>query len=245
MPRPRKTSKILPMLCTGNAARVPVGRAACPWAAARRNRGDSAVRVKRAGRADEGPRDHPAHFVRAAQNLARGLADLVQLPQRDHFFVRGHLENAVGRGVDDGRAGAHVLGAQFLDDLGAGSGLVAERAAADAALEFVHDLGRKAVRDRAGTASSRWMPDHLPMAGGRVLAGRGQGAAPVSARRRDCAAAMSGQRLDVAQPEPRQIGQAAGRAGARCCRGCRLPAGRRTRRRPASRRSLRCRERSR
>ena len=133
-----------------------------------------------AGRADERPRDHAAHFVRSAQDLARRLADLVEFPQRDDFFVRGDLEDAVGRGVDDRRAGAHVLLAQFLDDLGAGGGLVAERAAADAALEFVHDLGREAVRiERKRLVQMD--ADHFPVAGGRVLAGRRQRAAAVGA----------------------------------------------------------------
>ena len=117
-----------------------------------------------ARRADERPRDDAAHFVRPAQNLARGFADLVQLPERDHLFVRGHLEDAVGRGVNDGRAGAHVLGAQFLDDLGARGGLVAQRAAADAPLEFVHDFRRETVRDRAETA---WPGECPPFPNGR------------------------------------------------------------------------------
>ena len=82
---------------------------------------------ERAGRADERPRDHAPHFVRPAQDLARDLADAVQLGKRDHLFVRGDLEDAVGRGVDDGRARAHVLFAQFLDDLGARGRHVAQR----------------------------------------------------------------------------------------------------------------------
>ena len=116
------------------------------------------MRVNAPGRPDERPRDDAAHFVRAAQNVARDLADSVQLPERDHFFVRGDLEDAVGRSVDDRRAGAHVLVAEFLDDLGAGGRTVAERAASDAALELVHDFRREAVRDTAGKGLSRWMP---------------------------------------------------------------------------------------
>ena len=68
-----------------------------------------------AGRAQKRARDHAAHFRRTAQNIARRLADLIQLPQRDNLFVRRHLEHAVGGGVHDGRARAHVLGAQFLE----------------------------------------------------------------------------------------------------------------------------------
>ena len=133
-----------------------------------------------AGRAGERARDHAAHFVRSAQNLARRLAHLVEFPERDHFLVRGDLEDAVGRGVDDGRAGAHVLDAEFLDDLGAGGGLVAQRTAADAAFEFAHHVRREAVRierERLGEMNA----DHFPMAGGGVLAGRRQGALAVGA----------------------------------------------------------------
>ncbi len=57
-----------------------------------------------------------------------------------------HLKNAVGRRVDDRLARAHVLFAELLDNLGSGSSAIAERAAADAAFELLHDLGRKAVR---------------------------------------------------------------------------------------------------
>src|SRR4051812_4563464 len=34
-----------------------------------------------AWRSSEGPSDHTAHLIRAAQNLTRGLADFVELPQ--------------------------------------------------------------------------------------------------------------------------------------------------------------------
>ena len=144
--------------------------------------------------------------MRAAQDVARGLADLVQLPERDHLFVRRDLKNAVGRGVDDRRAGAHVLLAKFLDDLGAGGGLVAERAASDAALEFVHDLRGKTVRDTAETASSRWIPaiSQCPV----VVSFPGD----ASAQRPKAPAGDVGRRdalpgFDVAEAEPREIGK--------------------------------------
>ena len=158
-----------------------------------------------AGRAGEGPRDHAAHFVRSAQDLARGLAHLVELPERDDFFVRGDLEDAVGGGVDDRRAGAHVLVAEFLDDLGAGGGLVAERAAAGAAFEFAHDVGREAVRverKRLGEMDA----DHLPVAGGGVLAGRGERALAVGAGGGG-GGGDAGERLDVAEAQARQVRQ--------------------------------------
>ncbi len=125
---------------------------------------------ERARLPDKRTRDHAAHFVRAAQNITRDFADLVKLPERNHFFVRGDLEDAVGRGVDDRRAGAHVFFAQFLDDFGSGRGVIAERAAADVAFELVHDLGRKTVRVER-KRFRQMNADHLPVAGGGVFPG--------------------------------------------------------------------------
>ena len=146
------------------------------------------MRVKCAGLADEGPRDHASDFVRPAQNLARGLAHLVQLEQRNHFFMRGDLKDAVGRGVDDRRAGPHVLLAELLDDFGAGGGEIAERAAADAALEFVHDLAREAVREKRERLVEM-DAGHLPMTRRRVFAGGCERAASISGSRVVAAAA--------------------------------------------------------
>ena len=53
------------------------------------------------GAANERPCNHPSHFVRAPQDLACDLANLVQLEKRDHLFVRRHLKNAVGGSVHD------------------------------------------------------------------------------------------------------------------------------------------------
>ena len=123
-----------------------------------------------AGRADEGARDHAADFVRAAQNVPGGFADFVELPERDHLFVGGHLENAVRGSVDDRRAGSHVLAAELPDDFGAGGRFVTERAAADATLEFVHDLGWEALGVE-GKGTIEMDSGHFPVAGCGVLAG--------------------------------------------------------------------------
>jgi hypothetical protein len=126
--------------------------------------------------------------------------------------VRGHLEDAIGRGVDDRRPRAHVLRAQFLDDFGSRGGLVAQRAARDAALEFVHDLARETVRikrERLLQMDAR----HLPMARGGVLAGRRQRAAPERSGGLG-GGRQSFERLDVAESQPAQVRQAQ-RAAAR------------------------------
>ena len=68
--------------------------------------------------------------------LAGRAAGLVQLLERHRLLVGGDLEDAVGRRVDDPRAGALVLLPQPLDDLGARGGDVADHPAAGAPREL-------------------------------------------------------------------------------------------------------------
>jgi hypothetical protein len=160
---------------------------------------------KRSGGTLEWPRNHPPHLIRPPQDLARRIADLIQLPQRNHFFMRRHLKYAVRRCVNNRRSGAHVLRAQFLDDFGSRRGPVAQRAAPDAPLEFVHYRARESIRkERKGLVQMD--AGHLPVPRSSVLAGRRQGAAPERSsgfrgRRQPL------QRLDIAQAETAQIGQ--------------------------------------
>src|SRR5581483_2590901 len=95
--------------------------------------------------------------------------------------MRRYLKDAIGRCVDDRLPGAHVLFAQFLDDLSTGSGAIAERAASDARFEFAHQFGRKAVWEER-----EWLrqvnPGHLPMTRGGVFAGRRKRAFAVGGR---------------------------------------------------------------
>ncbi len=155
--------------------------------------------------AHERPGDHAPHLVRRRQEFPGGLADPVELLHRDHLLVRRHLEDAVGRGVDDGLARAQVLLAQLLDDLGARSRLVAQRPPADGRFELFHQLGGKTVRV-GGEGMLLVEPGHLPVPGGGVLAVRGDGGPAVgpggSGRR-----LQVGQRLDVGQPQANQGGQ--------------------------------------
>ena len=157
MPRPAKRSSILPIATTGSRAAVS---AIEQRLAGRRQRVVVAVRGAREapGRADERPRDDAADAEPLADQLVGDLAGAIQLGDRHDLFVRGDLEDAVGRRVDDQRAGAHVLGAELVDDLGAGRGLVAEHAAAGAARELGDDLRRKPVRETSGTGGRARCP---------------------------------------------------------------------------------------
>ena len=79
--------------------------------AARRQRVVVAIGRPRetAGRADERPRDDAADAEALAHELVRDLARAVQLRHGHDRLVRGDLKHAVGRRVDDQRAGPHVL----------------------------------------------------------------------------------------------------------------------------------------
>ena len=92
-------------------------------------------------RSGERTRDDAADAKALADETERDFADAVLLVDRDDVFVRRDLEHAVGRRVDDRLAGPHVLGAQALDDLGARGDDVADRLAADPALELGDQIG--------------------------------------------------------------------------------------------------------
>src|SRR5271156_3272561 len=122
---------------------------------------------KISGSAGERPGDDAAYAIRAVQEFARDLAHAIELGNRNHVFVRGDLKNAVAGGVHDGKSGNNVFTAKLFDNFGAGCGLVAERAAADLALEFRDQRLRKAVGTNGKSAVE---PDagHFPVAGGGV-----------------------------------------------------------------------------
>ena len=76
-------------------------------------------------RPDERARDDPRHAP-GVEQPPRGAAPGVERLERHRPLVRGDLEDRVGRGVDDGLAGALVLLAQLPDDLGPARGAVRE-----------------------------------------------------------------------------------------------------------------------
>ena len=121
-------SQILPMPTTGSPAPASASRTVGAGGGMREVAAVVGA-LERAGLADERARDHAARCRSSSHSSRAILADAIQLGERDDLLVRGDLEHAVGRGVDDRLAGAHVLGAELVEDLGAGGGLVAERAA--------------------------------------------------------------------------------------------------------------------
>ncbi len=95
--------------------------------------------------------------------------------------------------------------AEFLDDLRAGSGLVADGLAANGAFELIHQIAREAVLVN-GKGLRQPDPGHFPVTGGGVLAGRVRRAFAVAARRTRRRREM-GQRRYVRQSEAHKARQ--------------------------------------
>src|SRR5262249_13701874 len=99
-----------------------------------------------------------------------GFADLVQTFETEGLFVRGHLPDAVGAGVENRLAGAHMLFTKLGEDIGSACGLVAEYAGQIIlAAPTIDHLLREAIRVR-GEGLRDDEACHFPMAGGGVLA---------------------------------------------------------------------------
>ena len=181
----------------------------------------------------ERPGDHSADRVLAGEDLSRDPAGLVELLERNRLLVGRDLEDGVGGRVHDPLAGALVLLAELVDDLGPRGGLVAEHAAPGAVREALDQLEGETVRVRRH--GHRGDDAHqLPVAGGRVLA---LGALEQPARDRRSPGPWAGSPRGLDVPEARGASRLGGR-GRRPpsprCRGC-STLRRRIRARPAAR----------
>ena len=65
----------------------------------------------------ERARDDAPKSVPRNREIEGDRADAVLLFDRNDVLMRGDLKHAVGRRIDDGLAGAHVLRAEILDNL--------------------------------------------------------------------------------------------------------------------------------
>ena len=108
--------------------------------------------------------------MRPRQQLAGGLAPVVEQFERHDVDVRRDLENAIGRGVDDGPAVLKVLLPQLGDDGRTGGGLVAQHPPPDPLPEGGKDLLRKAL-GIGGESMFGDQPHVLPVPDRGVLAG--------------------------------------------------------------------------
>ena len=192
------------------------------------------------GLALEGARDHPADGVGALQLAACHAARRVQLVDRDDVLVRGDLEHAVGRRVDDPAAGPAMLVAELLDDLRAGGGHVAEHPAAGRRREGVDHVVGKPVRERrkwalqddprSSPSAPSWCPcRRCARPGGPTRTARPAAAGSPRAAGRCPAPVIAGSAPRARRP-PRRRGPG---CSSRRCRMRRRPAGRRRRPRRA------------
>ena len=165
-------------------------------------------------RAHEGARDHARDAV-VVDQLARNRAQRVQALEPEALLVRGDLEHAVGRGVDDGLAGAHVGLAQLGDDLRAGGVAVAQHAgqrrAPNQFFEQRRWKARLALAEVAPVEANRDARE-LPVAARRVLAAAQLGGVSVRADHGGGRVAARGQRARalagrVHQTETGELGE--------------------------------------
>ena len=112
---------------------------------------------ERAGLAFEGTCDHAAYLVRTGENFTGDLADAVEFRDWNDCLMSGDLKNAISGGIDDRRAGAHVLLAELFNDLGTGGGLVSEGLRPILVLEGGDHSGGKPC-GYSGKGFSRMMP---------------------------------------------------------------------------------------
>ncbi len=109
--------------------------------------------------------------VKRVQDVARDLADPVELIDRHDVFVRRNLEHRIARGVDDQLASFHVLNTKLSEDHRSGRGLIADVAVSGLADEGVENFGGEAVRVQRKRLLDQ-QPAHFPVPGSRVFARR-------------------------------------------------------------------------
>ena len=122
---------------------------------------------------DEGTGNHAAHAQIAGEHLAGDAAHFVQLLAGVNVLMAGHLEHAVRRSIHDGRAGTHVLLAQFIQDDSAGGGNIADDLVADGLLVPGDKVRRKTGIGEGRKRLIQLAARQLPVTGGGVLAGAG------------------------------------------------------------------------
>ena len=171
MPWPANRSTILPMANTGMPAAFrrsssvsPAGGIAKSW------RFD--VRWNAPGAPTNGRAMIAAEADALHEHLVGDLALPVQFGDGDDVLVRGDLEHAVGRRVDDRRPGPHVLGPEFLDDHRARGHGVARASCGRCAARTRGSSPRESRSGNTGNGRSSDEPHQLPVAGDRVLARR-------------------------------------------------------------------------
>src|ERR1035437_3743748 len=97
-------------------------------------------------RADKRSGNHAPNGMFARQQTSCNLTHMVEFRQWNNLLIRGHLEDTIGRGIEDGATRSYMLLTQFLNDLGAGSCLVADDLAPNRLLKCLDHIAWEAVR---------------------------------------------------------------------------------------------------
>src|SRR5215467_13463399 len=125
--------------------------------------------AKRARRSNEWPGDYSSHLIFAGKQRPRSLAPLIELVQRNDFFMGCNLKHAVGRRVHNWLSGSNMLLAQLFDYFGSRGSLVAQHLATDSLLKLVDYPQRKPI-SIGGKCLFDYQSAHFPVTGGCVLA---------------------------------------------------------------------------
>ncbi len=169
---------------------------------------------------DERTRNNAADLV-LIDEFPRDVTKRIQPVEAERLFVRGDLEHAVGRGVEDRLARAHVLVAEFGDDRRARRVAVTEIAGQIRALhERIEQFRREGVLPVGKVAPVEHYrhTGDLPVPARRVLAARellGKTVCPHDidigfGASRELARAVPARMIE---PEPGQVGKRQRRAG--------------------------------
>src|SRR5260370_37879944 len=119
--------------------------------------------------------------------------------------MRGNLENAVDRRVDNELAGAHMFCSTLLDDLGTRCGFIPQRTAPNLFFKLRDYFARKTVgisRERLIQPNTR----HLPMTSGRIFPRRVRYAFAICSDRRGRRGYMREGR-NIRKPQPSKVSQ--------------------------------------
>jgi hypothetical protein len=101
--------------------------------------------------------------------LSRDGTNIVEAIDPDDLFVRGDLENRIGRRVEDRFAGADMLGAEFLKNGRAALRIVTDELHTGISLDRADEFVGKTVEGRKRFVENN--ASNFPVPGGGVLAG--------------------------------------------------------------------------
>src|SRR5262245_47958774 len=125
--------------------------------------------IERAWLSQERPGNHAANLVFTIKYPASCSANLIKSRQRNHFFMRGDLENGISRCVDNRLAGSNMFRAEILDDLRARGRNVSQYSGYPCFRDEALDHRRRKATGIGGKRLGENNSCHLPVTGCGVL----------------------------------------------------------------------------